>query len=206
MVVRTKCLPSITRLYEKWYKDGNKVIPDNLVLCPLTVAIWFADDGSVSVGRGKKSTLTENKVYPQRLMAKFATHSFSIVEVNFLISQLEAILGTKVHSYKEKYLEQYTIRINSSSVAKKLFREIDNDFPSGMDRKSDRWRRQEADLYEQLKIRPACPFCSHDKVYRNGHTENSKQKYQCLKCKRQFLNLENYEQKRQPRRPNERKV
>jgi len=206
VVIRSKCLPSITELYHKWYKDGKKIVPGDLVLCPLSIAVWFADDGSVSSRHGRKGTKAENKFYPHRLTSKFATHSFSLTEVKFLVLQLEKLVGVKIHFYKEKDVEQYTIRFNGSSVSKKLFRMIDRDFPDGIDRKSIRWRRKEADLYEQLKIRPSCPHCSHAKVYKNGHDDNGKQKYQCLKCKRQFLDLENYEQKRQPRRPNKRKI
>lgn len=42
----TRSLPSITRFYKKFYKDGRKIVPKDIELKPLTLAIWFMDDGS----------------------------------------------------------------------------------------------------------------------------------------------------------------
>jgi len=37
--------PEITKLYQNFYRDGKKIVP-NLELDPLTIAVWFMDDGS----------------------------------------------------------------------------------------------------------------------------------------------------------------
>lgn len=42
----TKQLPELTELYCIFYKDGKKVIPDNLAINPIILSIWFMDDGS----------------------------------------------------------------------------------------------------------------------------------------------------------------
>lgn len=42
----TKQHPEITQLYEIFYKGGVKIIPDNIHITPLSLAVWFMDDGS----------------------------------------------------------------------------------------------------------------------------------------------------------------
>jgi hypothetical protein len=43
----TLSLPELTPFYEEFYHGGEKAIP-NLELTPLTLAVWFMDDGSKS--------------------------------------------------------------------------------------------------------------------------------------------------------------
>ncbi len=43
----TKQYPEITKLYQKFYQDREKIVP-NLKLNPLIIAVWFMDDGSKS--------------------------------------------------------------------------------------------------------------------------------------------------------------
>ena len=43
----TKQHPEITKLYQEFYQDREKVIP-NFKLNPLIIAVWFMDDGSKS--------------------------------------------------------------------------------------------------------------------------------------------------------------
>lgn len=42
----TKSLPILTKFYDIFFKEKHKIIPDNLVLTPLSLAIWYMDDGS----------------------------------------------------------------------------------------------------------------------------------------------------------------
>ena len=42
----TKQHPDLTELYRLFYKGNMKIIPRRLVLDPLTIAVWFMDDGS----------------------------------------------------------------------------------------------------------------------------------------------------------------
>ena len=46
----TRCLSEITDLFKAFYRDGRKIIPDNLKINPLTLAVWYMDDGSRSGG------------------------------------------------------------------------------------------------------------------------------------------------------------
>ena len=42
----SKQLPKLTKLYGLFYKNGKKIIPENITLNPFILAIWFMDDGS----------------------------------------------------------------------------------------------------------------------------------------------------------------
>ncbi len=42
----TKSLPIFTRFYDIFFEDKHKIIPNNLILTPLSLATWYMDDGS----------------------------------------------------------------------------------------------------------------------------------------------------------------
>ena len=44
----TKSIPELTEIYQKFYQNKKKVVPDVLHLTPLTLAVWYMDDGSKS--------------------------------------------------------------------------------------------------------------------------------------------------------------
>jgi len=44
----TRSIPEITELYNKFYANGRKFIPNDIKLDPLVMAVWFMDDGSKS--------------------------------------------------------------------------------------------------------------------------------------------------------------
>ena len=44
----TRSLPALTKIYKQFYGNGKKTIPRNLVLRPLSLAVWFMDDGAKS--------------------------------------------------------------------------------------------------------------------------------------------------------------
>ena len=44
----TRSLPEFTCFYKRFYVDGVKIIPSELKLTPLALAVWFMDDGSRS--------------------------------------------------------------------------------------------------------------------------------------------------------------
>lgn len=45
---RTQANIAFTKIYEKWYNNGNKIIPKDLVLTPLTCLIWYIGDGCLT--------------------------------------------------------------------------------------------------------------------------------------------------------------
>lgn len=51
-IFKTVSHPQFKDLYEKFYKNDKKVVPDDIkrMLTPLVLAVWYMDDGSLSKG------------------------------------------------------------------------------------------------------------------------------------------------------------
>lgn len=97
----TRSLPEITKLYQKFYRNGRKNIPKDLFLNPLVMAVWFMDDGSKSY----------KTVY-------LNTQQFAKNSQLFLINILKKQWNIEAMLNKDK--EYYRIRIFSSSIKKFL--------------------------------------------------------------------------------------
>ncbi|MBI4038326.1 hypothetical protein HY387_01640 [Candidatus Daviesbacteria bacterium] len=93
----TQKLPILTPFYNLFYKNGRKVIPTNLKLDALSLAIWFMDDGSKSY----------SSIY-------LNTQQFSLDEQIQLINILKKQLGIESTLNKDKIY--YRIRIRTQSV------------------------------------------------------------------------------------------
>lgn len=87
-VFLTKTHPWFVELRNKWYPEGEKIVPKDLELTPLMVAIWFFDDGSNVVGVRQ---------------ARFATNGFTRPDCDFLIEKLSK-LSVKANLTKEGQL------------------------------------------------------------------------------------------------------
>jgi hypothetical protein len=96
----TQCLPEITNMFVRFYKNGKKIIPENLVIDLLGLAVWFMDDGSNSGGSiylntqqfseddqiklqnllenqyGIRSNLNKDKIYKRIRVIKEDAHKF----------------------------------------------------------------------------------------------------------------------------------
>lgn len=125
-------------LYQAWYPHGKKLVPEQLTLTPLSLAVWFADDGNVRAGCS-----------PWRLLLKLSTHGFCEEDVERLASML-----------RERYGEYFGVTregdkrmIYAADAATRAFvGEIDSVYPPGIDRKAY-WRLPEARYYENLPPR-----------------------------------------------------
>ncbi len=180
----TSCSPVFTIFHSKWYKEKTKIVPSDLVLTPLILAVWIADDGHVSCYKcRKKKNASYGKEYPEVLHIKIATHGFTENECKFLLDKIEKLCSVKGHLNKEKN-GQATLRFYKEDAIK-ILRVIDSVFPP-LERKSMIWKRDSAKLWENDKIY-VCPHCKSEKVYKNGKNTNNKQKYHCQSCKKQFI-------------------
>src|SRR5438552_2682393 len=47
----TRQHPELTNMHRKFYKNGRKIIPTDLVLDPVVLSVWYMDDGSKSRDR-----------------------------------------------------------------------------------------------------------------------------------------------------------
>jgi hypothetical protein len=183
--LRTSCHPVFLPYYQAWYPQNQKRVPKDLTLSPLILAIWLADDGSFHLGRGHKHTKTEGKIYPSRINIKLSTHGFEETDISFLQDLIEEFTAVSWSKYTDK--SGTFLFLGRSSDAKKVIRLVDSIFPIGMERKSKLWRRREADIFDKKKIRPPCKWCYSSNVYKNGHNNQSKQKYLCKDCGRQYV-------------------
>ena len=93
----TRQHPEITKLHTTFYGEGKKSIPDNLVLDPLMLAVWFMDDGS----RCRASDVYLNT-------QQFARHDQERLR--------ESLLALGIESSLNKDKEYSRIRIKKSSI------------------------------------------------------------------------------------------
>jgi len=101
IIFQTCSLPCFNELYDLFYVNGKKTIPQNIgdLLTPLGLAFWLSDDGSFV----KK----DNGVI-------LCTDSFTHEEVNLLASTLIGKFNLDCTIYKEK--NGFRIRISSKSL------------------------------------------------------------------------------------------
>lgn len=97
-----------TELYNAFYKNGRRIIPDNIAKLleksPLILAVWFMDDGN----KNHKAVFLN-------------TQSFSLSDQRKLLQALHKVFGFQVtlnkHSYS-KGIQLYRIRISTESTKK----------------------------------------------------------------------------------------
>ena len=93
----TKQYPELTEFYNNFYKNGYKIVPDNLKLDAIALSVWFMDDGSNCGG----SNFYLN------------TQQFTKNDQESLIKKL-SILGLQAKINKDKIY--YRIRFLTSSI------------------------------------------------------------------------------------------
>ena len=87
----------LTELYRKFYRDGSKIVPGELKLNEVSLAVWFMDDGS---------KCRMHDVY-------LNTQQFAIVDQLRLVKQLR-LMGFDASLNKDKHY--YRIRFAKDSV------------------------------------------------------------------------------------------
>lgn len=173
---RTICHEVFQGLFDRWYPDGIKRVPQDVKLTPLTMAIWFADDGSIS----------NPDLYSLDL--KLAVHGFLGSDAERLRSLLESVTQEDFRIYTDQ--GHPTIRGFTKS-SQSFLRIIDPHFPP-LVRKSDVWRRDDCRLLKGKPEKPDCPRCNSSKVYSYGR-RNSIPLFKCMTCVRVFQ--EEYERR-----------
>jgi hypothetical protein len=95
----TKQYPELTEIYNNFYKNGNKIVPDNLKLDAISLSVWFMDDGSKC---GKSNFYLNTQQFSKNNQIKL---------INYLKD-----LGLNASLNKDK--NYYRIRFLSSSINK----------------------------------------------------------------------------------------
>jgi hypothetical protein len=120
---RTRAIPAFKSYHEKFYVGGKKIVPNDLILSPLIVAVWFADDGCL-IKTGKNA-----------YVLKIATDGFGEIGTKILSEKLENILECSFPIYqKEKGKDLYFIKTSTKS-ALTFIEYIKSEFNFGMERK-----------------------------------------------------------------------
>lgn len=69
--LKSHCLPMLTEQRQRWYPNGKKIVPRDIILSPETVYWWYVGDGHLNKRDG---------------CVVFCTNGFSIEDVEFLCS------------------------------------------------------------------------------------------------------------------------
>jgi hypothetical protein len=93
----------LTKIYRQFYCNGKKALPKHIKLNPLTIAVWFMDDGCKSY----------NAAY-------FNSQYFSKNEQQHLIKLLKQQYGIMATLNKDKHYYRIRIAVNSVKVLKNL--------------------------------------------------------------------------------------
>ncbi|MEI8270095.1 MAG: hypothetical protein WCG45_01885 [bacterium] len=103
--LRTHRCEIFSSYYEKWYPNKIKVVPCDIELNSLILAVWFADDGYVrETGKG-------------RLQLKLSTHGFDLSSVEFLVSLLNLRYNEYFGITMEKGIKPIIYASNAASWA-----------------------------------------------------------------------------------------
>lgn len=82
---KTKASPILKSYHNEWYKNKQKILPENLILTPTNVLHWFMGDGSAYFRKKDKNG-----------EIKFSTNNFTESEVNVLVKKFNN-LGFKCY-------------------------------------------------------------------------------------------------------------
>lgn len=108
---QSAALPALTELYNLTHRKSKFQIRRKWLnqLTPLSLAIWWMDDGSL-VSNSRKGVL--------------CTDGFSVAEVQILRRYLKKIWGIETSIHEVGHRDQYRLHIRSTEQVKKLLRII----------------------------------------------------------------------------------
>lgn len=99
----TLSLSELTPFYQRFYSDRRKVVPDDLTLDPLSLAVWFMDDGCKS----------HKALY-------LNTQQFDHESQMRMIELLKAIWSVKATLNRDEQYQRIRIAVESVSVFKTI--------------------------------------------------------------------------------------
>jgi hypothetical protein len=128
---RTQVAEVFSSYKQKWYPNGEKIVPKDLQLTPLICAIWFCDDGSITLKNNKRriSLYTDSFVKDDVLFLKNLIKKY--LDIDFSISRKNSMKDISKGFY---------LYIDHKDNIMKFVKYIQDVFPIGMSRKSDRWK------------------------------------------------------------------
>lgn len=104
----TRSLPLFTVYYEQFYRNGKKIIPLDLKLNPLSLAVWFMDDGtrirSAYYLNTQQFTLPEQKFLQGLLLKSFGLESALNRDKHYFRLRFTTASSKDLHKLIEPYL------------------------------------------------------------------------------------------------------
>ena len=98
--ILTKRYTDFQKLRKRWYPNGKKIVPNDLILTPKILAFWFQGDGS--------SRYTYKNYISEIFLL---TMSFTLIENRFLVKILKRDLDiTGFHIYRQKNMYFLTLK------------------------------------------------------------------------------------------------
>jgi hypothetical protein len=94
-------------IYERWYANGKKIVPQDIILTPLSTLHWFYGDGCTSYINKCRS-----------ISVKLATNGFTKQEVELLQHRLYVDANVKMHINRQpnsKELRGYVLGVTKRS-------------------------------------------------------------------------------------------
>lgn len=154
--LRTKQLHGLLLYHKQWYPNGKRV-PHNVKLTPLTLAVWFADDGCIVKEKNSH-------------VIKFSTESFPPEDVDFLRGLLRNLTGQHFAKYKKKN-NQYIIK-SGNEAALAVIKIIKGYLlKMGMERKipefSPCYSKKHFELFTYIKDHTWCTYNDLVHIYNN---------------------------------------
>lgn len=135
----TRRCEALIPYYKRWYPNREKHVPQDIILTPLTLAIWFSDDGSI-----------RNSCSEWRFQLQLSTDSFSKQEVDILKRKIEIICNEKFYIVGDA--DKKNLRIGAADSGTRAFiKIIDNYLPKSMNRKAI-WKTKEARFYSNQPV------------------------------------------------------
>jgi len=103
---------NVTRFYNRFCNNGRKVIGDKILNClnPVALAVWYMDDGSVSVKLNKNTGNIKAKV------GSIATHCYDKDDIDKFIAWLNRKHGIEARRHRDK--KYWRTQFNTKNINK----------------------------------------------------------------------------------------
>lgn len=109
--IRSLSQNSLKYFYKKWYPEGTKIVPRDLILTPITLRHWFYGDGHNCKDNWR---------------IQLCTNGFTLEDVSFLVESLQELGFTNARVKKDNYQGKisYSIKISNKETVTSFIKYI----------------------------------------------------------------------------------
>ena len=159
-------------LRQKWYPNGKKIVPTDLVLTPETLAYWYMDDGTANT-RSKYISYHKGKRYSyvgEPFIQQFRFYTDGFDEKSQAILQTKLFeLGVDSWYHTRSSGNRYLVisRLNSRRVLKDILYPIISNIPTML------YKIDKKLIFQQERISEKAPDLQDDALFRTGENDES---------------------------------